>query len=117
MSAHRPTGRIEVDVFDTTQGSPEAAATALWETVARWVRGDVKPIVVVTMEDGTDYSVDLAGAQSTCKHCQHGIWHNETEGWVAPDAGTDREGGDGIWRDSCPDNHESREAPHEPEEG
>jgi hypothetical protein len=51
-----------------------------------------------------------------CKFCQHAIWHNDEDGWVAPDAGI-HEDGDGIWRESCPDNHESREAPHEPEEG
>lgn len=58
---------------------------------------------------------------ATCKHCGHGITYVDTsdEGdwtWVAPDAGTDVEDGDGIWRETCPDNHESREAPHEPEE-
>lgn len=117
MSAHRPTGRIEVDVFDLTQESPEAAATALWETVVRWVREDVKPIIVVTMEDDTTYSVDLAGARSVCRFCQHDIWHSDSDGWVAPDAGIDRESGDGIWRDSCPDNDTEPGAPHVPEEG
>lgn len=49
-----------------------------------------------------------------CKRCGHGIGYDPVEGWVAPDAGFDREGGDGIWRDTCPDNHESPDAPHEP---
>lgn len=112
--AHRPTGRIEIDVFDITQESPEAAAQALWETVKRWVAEDSPPIVVITMDDDEDYTVDLAGARSVCRFCHHDIWHSDNDGWVAPDAGIDRESGDGIWRDSCPDNHESREAPHEP---
>lgn len=56
----------------------------------------------------------LVEETTTCRHCGHGIGHNTEEGWVAPDAGFDVEGGDGIWRDSCPDNHEDPAAPHEP---
>lgn len=50
-----------------------------------------------------------------CRHCQHEIVLEDGT-WVAPDAGTDVEYGDGIWRETCPDNHENRIAPHEPEE-
>lgn len=50
-----------------------------------------------------------------CKHCGHEVFHVKDEGWVAPDAGTDREGGDGMWRDVCPDNHTEPGAPHVPE--
>lgn len=114
MSAHRPTGRIEVDVF-TGEESPEASATTLWETIERWVREGHKPVVVITMDDGKDYTVDLAGARGVCTYCQHEIWHSDSDGWVAPDAGIDRESGDGIWRDSCPDNHTEPSAPHVPE--
>jgi hypothetical protein len=52
-----------------------------------------------------------------CRHCGHGIVSlDDGDSWFAPDAGTDDEGGDGIWRETCPDNHEDRIAAHEPEE-
>ena len=52
-----------------------------------------------------------------CKHCGHGIGHDPVEGrWVAPDAGFDREGGDGIWRETCPDNSDYPNPEHEPDE-
>ena len=51
-----------------------------------------------------------------CKHCGHEIFKVDGA-WVAPSAGTDREFGDGVWRDSCPDSHEDRIAAHEPKIG
>lgn len=47
----------------------------------------------------------------TCGFCQHPI-RFVNGGWVA----TDADGDDSIWRESCPDNHTERAAPHEPEE-
>lgn len=61
---------------------------------------------------------DVAGDEEethVCRHCFHGIALVDGT-WVAPDAGTDREDGDGIWRDICPDNDEHPNPPHEPEE-
>lgn len=53
-----------------------------------------------------------------CKHCGHEVFHVKDEGWVAPDAGTDREGGDGMWRDVCPDRDNGEmNPPHEPKIG
>lgn len=54
---------------------------------------------------------------TACKHCGHGIGYSESEGcWVAPDAGFDVEGGDGMWRDMCPDRDDEPNPPHEPDE-
>lgn len=50
---------------------------------------------------------------ATCRHCGHGIALVD-QTWIAPDAGTDVENGDGIWRESCPD-HDTFTAEHEPE--
>lgn len=51
----------------------------------------------------------------TCQFCHHGIgWDPTDQTWVAPDAGTDIENGDGIWREYCPDNHTEPNAPHIP---
>ena len=51
---------------------------------------------------------------TACKHCGHGIGYDSTEGWVAPDAGFDVEGGDGMWRDMCPDRDDEPNPAHEP---
>jgi hypothetical protein len=53
---------------------------------------------------------------TACKHCGHGIGYSPTESaWVAPDAGFDVEGGDGMWRDMCPDRDDEPNPPHEPD--
>jgi hypothetical protein len=54
---------------------------------------------------------------TACRHCGHGIGRDPEEGWVAPDAGFDEEGGDGMWRTICPDNDEFPNPPHEPVTG
>jgi hypothetical protein len=72
------------------------------------------PYRCVFDDDGQPHRLVVETA--ACKHCGHGIGHDEEEGWVAPDAGFDVEGGDGIWRTTCPDNHEDRIAAHEPED-
>lgn len=49
-----------------------------------------------------------------CAHCGREIFFVAAEGWVCPEAGTDREFGDGIWRETCPDNEDPFSA-HAPE--
>lgn len=52
---------------------------------------------------------------SRCKHCRRSI--ELVDGlWIDPEAGYDDEFGDGIWRETCDENHEDRVAAHEPEE-
>lgn len=65
------------------------------------------PFHTITSEPATVTTTD------TCRHCGHGITF-KLDTWIAPDAGTDVENGDGIWRESCPDNHGSFTALHEP---
>lgn len=82
--------------------------------VAQYVQdANVEEELRMLGNDGEFFDDDLNAETDVCRHCGHGI-RNEGGWWIAPDAGFDTEGGDGIWRDSCPDNHESREAPHEP---
>lgn len=50
--------------------------------------------------------------QATCVHCQRHIVRIAS-GWVCPEAGFDREFGDGIWRETCED-HDTVTAEHEP---
>lgn len=52
-----------------------------------------------------------------CKHCGRTIYPVQGGLWVCPEAGTDVEFGDGIWRETCEDNHEDRIAAHEPKVG
>jgi hypothetical protein len=49
----------------------------------------------------------------TCRHCGRSIVNDPIDGWVDPEAGTDVENGDGMWRETC-DAHDTFEARHEP---
>jgi len=52
-----------------------------------------------------------------CKHCGRTIYPIGDGTWVCPEAGTDVENGDGIWRETCENNDQERSAPHEPKIG
>jgi hypothetical protein len=49
----------------------------------------------------------------TCRYCGHPLAQSEDDQttWLA----TDATGDDSIWQETCPDNHTSRVAPHEPQ--
>lgn len=70
-------------------------------------------IYILDMADPNHTGIEARGV---CRHCQHGIVRLTNGAWIAPDAGYDDIDGDGIWRETCPDNHDDRIAPHEPEE-
>ena len=71
----------------------------------------------VLLIDHNDPSHTGIDSTTECRHCGHSIVslaYRADETWIAPDAGYDNETGDGIWRETCPDNHEDRIAAHEP---
>jgi hypothetical protein len=82
--------------------------------------GDTTPprfYIDFTEATGRTPDAFVEAESAVCRFCSHGIVSlDEGDSWFAPDAGTDDEGGDGIWRETCPDNHEDRIAAHEPEE-
>jgi len=49
-----------------------------------------------------------------CRHCGRTINLDPDEGWIDPSAGYDDEDGDGIWRVTCDENHDTITAEHEP---
>lgn len=71
----------------------------------------------ITNDDGTvvaEHVILTEGLpEDTCIHCQRRIFHHPKDGWIDPEAGTDVENGDGIWRTVC-DEHDSPTADHEP---
>ena len=67
-------------------------------------------------DTGRDPGLFVDVEKGTCRFCSHDIASlNVGQSWFAPDAGNDDEDGDGIWRETCPDNHTEPAAPHEPE--
>lgn len=60
MSEHRPTTRLEVDAFVDDDADAYAVAEHAWSTIRAWVNGLYRPVIVVTMPDGTEHSVDLS---------------------------------------------------------
>lgn len=106
------------------------AGTDMFKETVTWER------TVITWTDGTSTGFDawdgerfeeyraifddegqpheLVTETTACRHCGHGIGQDHDGTWVAPDAGFDVEGGDGIWRDICPDRDDEPNPPHEP---
>lgn len=56
----------------------------------------------------------LVETTQTCRHCDRAIGQDPDGRWIDPEAGWDDENGDGLWRETCDENHEDRIAAHEP---
>jgi hypothetical protein len=56
----------------------------------------------------------LVKTTRTCRHCGRAIGQDPDGRWIDPEAGWDDENGDGVWRETCDENHEDRIAAHEP---
>lgn len=49
---------------------------------------------------------------ANCRHCGRSIVNDQNDGWIDPEA----TGDDSMWRETC-DEHDTREANHEPVKG
>lgn len=81
----------------------------MWELV---VSDEVNyaPIEVgKALRDGEPFRLNSELERGTCIHCGRTIIHDETDGWVDPEA----TGDDIVWRETC-DEHDTFQAEHEP---
>lgn len=85
------------------------------DDILSWLDGEQAHEIIGSRKIREAAMAALTVETTACKHCGHGIGYNPVEGWVAPDAGFDREGGDGMWRDLCPDRDDEPNPPHVPD--
>lgn len=102
-------------------GKPDGAAdegqnlfVGLFKAVAECEAPSGTQVDDVLAEFQPAYDLAAATDHSTCLHCGRAILLTPAGRWIDPEAGYDDENGDGIWRETCQDNHEDRIAAHEP---